>query len=104
MQGLQNTLVSFYKSKKATMETILTYAGYSILIMLGIFFSWQLRGGIVFAVLFVIIMWLSEDLNPVAMFAAYFLGVPIAALIGIAFQDGTEYLIDNYIKRPNGYK
>jgi hypothetical protein len=48
------------------MEQILTIAGYGIIGMLFIFFAWSLRGAILFGVLFVLTIGMTETLNPIA--------------------------------------
>jgi multidrug efflux pump subunit AcrB len=82
------------------MEQILTIAGYGILGMLFIFFTWTLRGAILFSVLFALTLRAAETLNPVAAFAVYFFCVPTSLLLAMFFHEWTE----NLFKRPNGYK
>jgi hypothetical protein len=86
------------------MEQILTAVGYGIIGMLVIFFLWTLRGGLLFLFLFFTLMWAVQDLNAVAQFASYFLGVPLSLIIALLFDEITEYAVDTYIKRPNEYK
>jgi len=64
------------------------------------FFLVDSQKWLLFLSFFFTLIWLVDDLNVVAQFAAYFLGVSIFLFIAVVFDEVTE----NLFKRPNGIK